>query len=187
MSAARITIHADDTPTPDVRVVGGRFYAGLTTGTPGLPGWTQVGVVGTPETVVRILTDLARAATDAAVLAVNNQPDREGHYTPSGPVADGIEVSTSRQACCGAGPDRTDIRTGERLHLPGCPQVASAGLAACRTALTSSPAVVCRYCHRAIRWDFGTGGYLHAANNRSLCLDANGSRHWATPDRTNAA
>jgi hypothetical protein len=57
-------------------------------------------------------------------------------YTPTFPVDfDGVEAVTGRLGCCGAGPDRADERTGERLHLPGCRHVAAAGLADARAAL----------------------------------------------------
>lgn len=59
-------------------------------------------------------------------------------YQPTGPIIDGVEITTGRLACCGAGSDRVDPRTGERLHLPGCRLVAGAGLAACRQALGAS-------------------------------------------------
>lgn len=41
-------------------------------------------------------------------------------YWPRFEVTNNIEAITNRLACCGSGPDRTDERTGERLHLPGC-------------------------------------------------------------------
>lgn len=56
-------------------------------------------------------------------------------YQPRFEVEDGIEAVTQRFACCGAGPDQRDERTGERLHLSGCPLIAAAGIADCRESL----------------------------------------------------
>ena len=49
-----------------------------------------------------------------------------GPYRSWYPIVDGVETITNRLACCGAGVDQTDERTGERLHLPDCPLVARA-------------------------------------------------------------
>lgn len=40
-------------------------------------------------------------------------------YRPTFPVIDGVETTTERLACCGAGSDRRSV-TGERLHFDGC-------------------------------------------------------------------
>lgn len=56
-------------------------------------------------------------------------------YQPTGPVVDNVEVRTGRLACCGAGTDRRDPRTTERLHLPGCAVLAAGGLDLVRQSL----------------------------------------------------
>ena len=71
--------------------------------------------------------------------------DRQPVYEPSGPVVDGIELTTGRLSCCGAGVDRCDDRTGERLHFAFCASnepindveraAASTGLTSCRDVL----------------------------------------------------
>lgn len=59
-------------------------------------------------------------------------------YVPVLPVLNNIEAHTGRFACCGAGTDRTDARTGEREHFPGCRKVAAEGIALCREMLDHS-------------------------------------------------
>lgn len=59
-------------------------------------------------------------------------------YQPRYPVIRGVESVTRRLACCGAGTDRIDERTLERLHLPGCAVLARDGLARCRSALNGA-------------------------------------------------
>jgi hypothetical protein len=80
---------------------------------------TQVAIFGSPEEVVAILTGWARQATDLAVtLLTPEAPTTTPLYSPTGLCLDGVEITTSRLACCGAGPDQ--VHAGVRQHLPGC-------------------------------------------------------------------
>lgn len=77
----------------------------------------------------------AELDVEARMEAATEGPTPLPFYQPRFEVENGVEVVTKRLACCGAGPDQRDSRTGERLHLPGCPKIAAGGLAACRDAL----------------------------------------------------
>lgn len=61
-------------------------------------------------------------------------------YIPTFPIIGGVETYTERFACCGAGTDQRDERTGERLHFRGCRKVAADSIAACRRVLNGDPA-----------------------------------------------
>lgn len=68
------------------------------------------------------LLEFARKASAVAyeLAAVIEGRDGPPVYQPRFDVVDGIEKFTDRLACCGAGADRSDPHTGERLHLPAC-------------------------------------------------------------------
>lgn len=79
--------------------------------------------------------ELIKLAADMEAQQRHRADFRLPMYQPRFEVIDGVELITDRLACCGSGNDRLDERTGERLHLPGCPKIAAAGLAECRAAL----------------------------------------------------
>jgi hypothetical protein len=90
---------------------------------------------GLARDVADLLQAFARAATDEALAIEAEQCNAAVEAVAAGlPVVE--DVKTGRLQCCGAGTDQRDTRTGERLHLIGCPVVARPGLDACREALS---------------------------------------------------
>lgn len=125
--SAYLTLYTEHQQIENTVTVGadGVMRASLRLGTSGVDS-EHFTLFGPVEDVVKILTDLARAATDAAVASLNHETPA---YTPTGPVivdpflGHAIEIATNRLACCGAGPDRVDdFDAAKRLHLPGCSQ-----------------------------------------------------------------
>lgn len=80
----------------------------------------------------------AELDVEARIDAATEGPLPLPPYQPRFEVENGIEAVTNRYACCGAGVDQIDTRTFERLHLPGCPEIARTGLAACRDSLNGA-------------------------------------------------
>jgi hypothetical protein len=121
----------------------GRIHARLATDT------DYFCLLGPAADVVAIAQAFARAVTDEAVLIATEHTEATttaelaASYQPAGPVFDGIEVTTSRLACCGAGPDQ--VRDGLRQHLPGCSSATELSVAAAehiRRQHTQQPATV---------------------------------------------
>lgn len=126
---------ADDTTAPDSFLIRARFGCHNSSA-------FSVDRAGA-EALVEMLTEALavgvswgnRAEVPAAV-------ERLPIYEPTGPVVDGVEVTTGRLACCGAGPDRR----GDTAHLPGCRHLAAVQLEQARKVLVGDADEDCEVC-----------------------------------------